>query len=270
MNSNEILEQLKALKDRIESYIKTNKKKSNLIGIVFVLLSCTFMFFLPHLIGTGNSPKEIKNIRKSFPKQIPSPNSKPAIKSEVTEKRPNQSGQKNLEDEKRPQGKVPLEKLPTSKKHKILKSIESKIQLANFIKETKVIPLAPKGYKTKVFQESHKNVNAFSAFHPRKDVEINTVVSQVPLDEEDLENAAFEIVNISGDEFYPVKDHKLSHPKLEKIVVFEYDDENPIYAVHAKIKNSTKEVLITVHGKGSDMKSELEAIKREFSKMEIK
>lgn len=146
-----------------------------------------------------------------------------------------------------------------AEKEKLLKAVVTK---------AKITPLIPEGYDWMERKHSYPGITSIRSFHPNKEVSIETLVSENPLDAEDREIAAQYLIRTSLEELEPLEDVDLKNKNLENIDIYYLDDESsPIYLVQAKVKGTQKEVYFAVTGKAGDIASELEKIKNTFSKV---
>ena len=142
----------------------------------------------------------------------------------------------------------------------------------NFTKEARMTPLVVENYKMReVEPKKYPGVTIVDAISLDKQVKVVTMHSESQLDTDGQELAAQMLLNIKAEELEPVKNPGLYNANLEKIQVFEYDDENPIYAVKARIKGRAQggHVFIGVVGDGKRVGEDLDKIKANFSKIEV-
>lgn len=138
------------------------------------------------------------------------------------------------------------------------------------VNRTKSVPLILKNYDwaERPILRKYSGVTGIKTAHEDKEVVVETLISEAPLDKEDMEFASNTLVKTDMSDLNPVKKFSLENKYLENITIFENDDDvNPVYIVKANVKGQDKEVYVSISGKGSDIESELKNIKEGFEKM---
>lgn len=148
------------------------------------------------------------------------------------------------------------------------KMIVHKESILDFAKKSKMMPMVPSGYFAEPVKSPHPEVNVIRAINREKQIEINTIHSNIPLSIDALEVGAAKYINQDVYDFEPFNDLKLEHPGFKKLQAYIIDDENPVVAA-VGLANNGSMVVVTVHGDGDNIRESQDKLKEEFKRIQF-
>ncbi|MBD66139.1 MAG: hypothetical protein CME62_13085 [Halobacteriovoraceae bacterium] len=155
------------------------------------------------------------------------------------------------------------------KLQKLIEIEKAKQEMRTIKEKAGVQAFAPEEYTPSPLPNKYSTVNVVQAKHKSKKITLTTLVSEVPLDEDDQLLAAMTLFGTHSDFFEPVEDHGLEHPGIEGLQVLSIEGDYSAYVIQGVSKFTGKPIFYSVDGDGADIQAEISKLKQEFSKLEI-